>query len=137
MTFGSNQSSSNFNSMPPSAVNMDESPPKNKANKQAKTKKEKAAGKKTKKNKVAKEDPKTSAPSSDLTKLDDLPSLGGPTGGRARGGLGRFGGFDKGEDASPMEEDSDGGFDDFDMNEHAFGDSSNKYDDAEKHLRDF
>ena len=68
-----------------------------------------------------------------MTKLDDLPSLGG-LGAKPRG-FGGFGGFD--EDAKPVEEESNNGFDDFDINEDAFGDSSNKFDEAEKHLKDF
>ena len=40
-------------------------------------------------------------------------------------------------DADPMVDESNDGFDDFDMNEDAFGDSSNKFEDAEKHLLDF
>lgn len=32
---------------------------------------------------------------------------------------------------------SQDGFDDFDINEDVVGDSSNKFDDAEKHLQDF
>lgn len=59
---------------------------------------------------------------SEMTKLDDLPSLGMGLGGKqAKIGSG----FDK---------DDSGGFDDFDLEEDRFGDSSNKFDDAEKHL---
>ena len=65
-----------------------------------------------------------------------MPSLGGAGKGGARGGFGRFGGFGDAED--PVDEESNDGFDDFDIvNEDAFGDSSNKFDDAEKHLKDF
>lgn len=71
-----------------------------------------------------------------MTKLDDLPSLGGPPGRKPPGGFGRFGGFGA-DDAEPVDDESNDGFDDFDINEDAFGDSSNKFDDAEKHLKDF
>ena len=72
-----------------------------------------------------------------MAKLDDLPSLGGPPGAKS-GGFGRFGGFSVNDaDADPMVDESNDGFDDFDMNEDAFGDSSNKFEDAEKHLLDF
>ena len=64
-----------------------------------------------------------------MTALGDLPSLGG--------GGGRFGGFGITPNVEDMDEDSNDGFDDFDLNEDAFGDSSNKFDDAEKHLKDF
>ena len=70
-----------------------------------------------------------------MSALADLPSLGGPPGLKSRG-MGGFGGF--GADAAePVEDESNDGFDDFDMNEDAFGDSSNKFDNAEKHLNDF
>ncbi len=48
--------------------------------------------------------------------------------------MGSFGGF--GGDNKDEDED-DGGFNDFDINEDVVGDSSNKFDDAEKHLQDF
>ena len=56
-----------------------------------------------------------------MTNLADLPGLGKP-----------------GPAAGPKfrEEDS-GGFDDFDFEEDHIGDSSNKFDEAEKQLRDF
>ena len=72
-----------------------------------------------------------------MTKLDDLPSLGG-LGGNKKRGFGGFGGFGDDDVASkPVEDESNDGFDDFDINEDAFGDSSNKFDAAEKHLKDF
>ena len=55
-----------------------------------------------------------------MASLGDLPGFGKPS-------------------AQPVrfkDEDS-GGFDDFDFEEDVIGDSSNKFDDAEKHLRDF
>lgn len=70
-----------------------------------------------------------------MTKLDDLPSLGGPPG--RGGGFGRFGGGFGAANADPVEDESNDGFDDFDINEDHFGDSSNKFDDAERHLKDF
>ena len=75
--------------------------------------------------------------SSEMTKLDDLPSLGGPPGRKPPGGFGRFGGFGAADDAEPVDDDSNDGFDDLDINEDVFGDSSNKFDDAERHLKDF
>ena len=67
-----------------------------------------------------------------MTKLDDLPSLGGPAKGRG------FGGFsDLKAVKQQAADDSGDGFDDFNLNEDAFGDSSNKFDNAEKHLKDF
>ena len=62
---------------------------------------------------------------SSMTKLDDLPSLGG-FGGKAD---------KKGAGFGAKQEDDDG-FDDFDMDEDKFGDSSNKFDDAERFLQD-
>ena len=62
--------------------------------------------------------------------------MGGPPGRKPPGGFGRFGGFGA-DDAEPVDDESNDGFDDFDINEDAFGDSSNKFDDAEKHLKDF
>ena len=54
-----------------------------------------------------------------MAKLDDLPSLGGPPGAKS-GGFGRFGGFSVNDaDADPMVDESNDGFDDFDMNEDA------------------
>ena len=55
-----------------------------------------------------------------MSNLADLPGLGKPT------------------NAAPKfrEEDS-GGFDDFDFEEDHLGDSSNKFDEAERHLREF
>ena len=58
-------------------------------------------------------------PSSAMTNLADLPGLGRP-----------------GAGPQFREEDS-GGFDDFDFEEDHIGDSSNKFDEAEKQLRDF
>ena len=71
-----------------------------------------------------------------MTKLGDLPSLGGPPGAKGRG-FGGFGGFGGADEAQPVEDESNDGFDDFDINEDAFGDSSNKFDNAERHLNDF
>lgn len=70
-----------------------------------------------------------------MTKLDDLPSLGN----KPKSGFGGFGGndFKAGGGSATFDDESNDGFDDFDLNEDAFGDSSNKFDDAEKHLKDF
>ena len=138
ITFGSN-ASSNLNSVPdeknhsPDTSSPD---PTSRKENQRKTKKDKA--KKSKKDKSKEKGDKDQAPaaSSDMTKLADLPSLGGPPGGNRRG-FGGFGGFDAADAAEPVEDESNDGFDDFDMNEDAFGDSSNKFDNAEKHLNDF
>ena len=46
-----------------------------------------------------------------------------------------MGGFDDAEQVG--DDESQDGFDDFDINEDVVGDSSNKFDDAEKHLQDF
>ena len=72
-----------------------------------------------------------------MTKLNDLPSLGGPPGANRFGGFGAGDGFNSGGGKATFDDESNDGFDDFDMNEDAFGDSSNKFDDAEKHLKDF
>lgn len=69
-----------------------------------------------------------------MAKLDDLPSLGGP-GQKKFGGFGD--GFNAGGGKATFDDESNDGFDDFDLNEDAFGDSSNKFDDAEKHLKEF
>ena len=139
VTFGSNQSSNFKDSSPEEASSPDvntrkENSRKSKKDtkpKNSKKKNEKEAGDK-KKGKADK--PKAEKPDSgknnDMTALGDLPSLGG--------GGGRFGGFGITPNVEDMDEDSNNdGFDDFDLNEDAFGDSSNKYDDAEKHLKDF
>ena len=60
-----------------------------------------------------------------MSKLDDLPSLGGGLGGNNRGGQASF---------NVDDVDDSGGFGDFDINEDRFGDSSNKFDDAERML---
>lgn len=71
-----------------------------------------------------------------MAKLDDLPSLGGAPGGQKK--FGRFGGgFNADGGKATFDDESNDGFDDFDLNEDAFGDSSNKFDDAEKHLKEF
>ena len=64
-----------------------------------------------------------------MTSLNDLPSLGG-LGGKLRPGNRFGGGF------GDKEEEDDNGFDDFDFNEDHFGDSSNKFDDAERLVQD-
>jgi len=85
--------------------------------------------------KIAEPKKAQSGGSSALTKLDDLPSLGGPP---QKKGHGRFGGgFIAGGGNADFDDESNDGFDDFDINEDAFGDSSNKFNDAEKHLKDF
>ena len=70
-----------------------------------------------------------------MTNLDDLPSLSN----KPKSGFGGFVGndFKAGGGSATFDDESNDGFDDFDLNEDAFGDSSNKFDDAEKHLKDF
>lgn len=80
--------------------------------------------KNVKKPKAEKEKPKpqqADKKGSALTKLDDLPSLGG---------------FGKKQPAPKIEEDSNG-FNDFDFDDDQIGDSSNKLSDAEKKLSEF
>lgn len=77
-----------------------------------------------------------------MSKLDDLPSLGSG----APGMGGNRSGFNAASfDDEPVgvgvggdiDESEGGGFDDFNLEADQFGDSSNKYDNAEKHLQDF
>jgi|ERR1719469_369037 len=91
---------------------------------------------KSKKDKVKKNAKKSKAkqedggPGTAMSNLADLPSLGGPApalGGRFGNGFGQ----------EKPEEDSNDGFDDFNMNEDVIGDSSNKLDNAEKYLQDY
>lgn len=149
ITFGSN-ASSNLN-MPPAIATEDksnsESPeltsspdPNTKKENSRKSKKDKAKKEKKGKSTTSKDKDKAAKAGakpagSAMSALADLPSLGGPPGLKSRG-MGGFGGF--GADAAePVEDESNDGFDDFDMNEDAFGDSSNKFDNAERHLNDF
>ena len=68
---------------------------------------------KTKKQ-AAKKEPTPPNPSSGMTNLADLPGLGRPGAG------------------PQFKEEDSGGFDDFDFEEDHIGDSSNKFDEAEK-----
>ena len=102
-----------------------------------KSKKDKPKKNKTKTSKAGAKNKDSDAGKSEMTKLDDLPSLGGPPGRQPGGGFNRFGGFGVADDDHPVDDESNDGFDDFDLNEDAFGDSSNKFDDAERHLKDF
>jgi hypothetical protein len=139
LTFGSNLSSSE---QKPSSQHLSQDSPETSPD--PSTKKENfRKSKKDNVKKRAKVDKKLAEPkkgqssggSSALTKLDDLPSLGGPP---QKKGHGRFGGgFIAGGGNADFDDESNDGFDDFDINEDAFGDSSNKFDDAEKHLKDF
>ena len=141
LTFGSNVMSSNQSEPKDSLSPENSSPdPNTKKENSRKSKKDKVKKNKTKGSKAEAKNNDKAAPSgtSEMTKLDDLPSLGGPPGSKpAGGGFGRFGGFGAADDAEPVDDDSNDGFDDFDINEDAFGDSSNKFDDAERHLKDF
>ena len=105
ITFGSNNMSSNF-SEPKDSISPETSPdPNTKKENSRKSKKDKV--KKNKKNADNKSKDKA-APigGGDLTKLDDLPSLGGPPGRKpAGGGFGRFGGFGV-DDAEPVDDES-------------------------------
>ena len=68
-----------------------------------------------------------------LSALDDLPSLGNGAPNRSGFNAASF-------DDDPVQmpdEDESGGFDDFNLDADQFGDSSNKYENAEKHLQDF
>ena len=67
-----------------------------------------------------------------MSNLADLPSLGGPGPGLG----GRAGGFGGGFGMDKVEDDSNDGFTDFNINEDVIGDSSNKLDNAEKYLMD-
>ena len=51
--------------------------------------------------------------------------------------LGDLPGFGKPNAQAQFREEDSGGFDDFNFDEDHLGDSSNKFDDAEKHLREF
>lgn len=70
-----------------------------------------------------------------MSNLADLPSLGGPA--PALGGRG--GVFSMGLDAEENldDDESNDGFDEFNMNDDVIGDSSNKLDNAEKYLQDY
>ena len=103
--------------------------PSTKKENQRKSKKDNAKKRAGKVDKKSKQKDEGSA----MSKLGDLPSLGGPAPGANRFG----GGFAAGGGKATFDDESNDGFDDFDMNEDAFGDSSNKFDDAEKHLKDF
>jgi len=124
ITFGSNNSSS---FMEPKQTSPENSSPEPTAKKENSRKSKKDKPKKESKTKTSKAE---NGASSALTKLDDLPSLGGPAPSRGMNAL--RGGFGKGGD-----DDSNNGFDDFDLHEDVIGDSSNKFDNAEKHLKDF
>ena len=91
--------------------------PSTKKENQRKSKKENKPKGDKKKAGAKKEDNKSG---SDMTKLDNLPGFGKPS-------------------AQPkfQQQEDSGGFDDFDFEEDHIGDSSNKYSDAEKHLREF
>ena len=74
----------------------------------------------------------------DKNKAKSKPKVDQDNSGSGMASLGDLPGFGK-PNAQPVrfkDEDS-GGFDDFDFEEDVIGDSSNKFDDAEKHLRDF
>ena len=139
LTFGSNAMSSNQSEAKDTMMGEDTSSPNPNARKEnsRKSKKDKPKKNKTKASKPAKNNRDGDTGTSEMTKLDDLPSLGGPPGRQPGGGFGRFGGFGVADDEQPVDDESNDGFDDFDINEDAFGDSSNKFDDAERHLKDF
>jgi hypothetical protein len=95
---------------------------KSKKDGQKKEEKAKAGAKKEKKDKQ--KEKSDAAPANSLAKLDDLPSLGG-------------GMASKIPATQQIVDDDSGGFGDFNFDEDHIGDSSNKFSDAEKHLKDF
>ena len=148
MTFGSNTSSNAgtafdpaplsanlYSNSPGDQISPEDTSPEPNARKENSRKSKKDKAKKNKTN-SSKADKAALEKASEMAKLDDLPSLGNPLGQRGRpGGFGGFGGFDDAEQVG--DDESQDGFDDFDINEDVVGDSSNKFDDAEKHLQDF
>ena len=130
VTFGSNNSSAFDDPMQPNSSFPDQNPDtfakkdnSRKSKKDSKTKKSKAK-------KQAKNNADEMPAGSEMTKLDDLPSLGGPGQARGKFGGGRFGAVRQ------IEEEEDDGFNDFNFNDDVIGDSSNKFDNAEKYLQD-